>query len=45
MVFGNLRKKVIIERPEPWVGIRLDPTFPQRGITLMGKTYFVDQLG
>jgi hypothetical protein len=23
-------------------GIRSDPTFPQRGITLQGKTYFLD---
>jgi hypothetical protein len=43
MVFGNLWKKIIIERPERWVGIRSDPTFPQKGITLMGKTYFIDQ--
>jgi hypothetical protein len=41
MFYGNAWKKVIIGRPEPWVGIRSDPTFPQRGITLQGKTYFV----
>jgi hypothetical protein len=42
MFFGNVWKKVIIARPEQWVGIRSDPTFPQRGITLQGKTYFLD---
>ena len=42
MFYGNLWKKVIIERPERWIGIRSDPTFPQRGITLEGKTYFLD---
>src|SRR5208282_450983 len=41
MFFGSAWKKVIIDRPEEWVGIRFDPTFPQRGITLMGKTYFL----
>jgi len=41
MFFGNVWKKVIIDRPERWVGIRSDPTFPQRGITLGGKTYFL----
>ena len=25
-----------------WIGIRSDPTFPQRGITLEGKSYFLD---
>jgi hypothetical protein len=35
-------KKVIIERSELWIGIRSDPTLPQRGISLGGKTYFVD---
>ncbi len=40
MFFGNAWKKVIIDRPEEWIGIRFDPTFPKRGITLMGKTYF-----
>ena len=42
MLFGNVYKKVIIERSgEQWVGIRFDPTFPQRGVTLQGKTYFL----
>lgn len=43
MFYGNVWKKVIIERSERWVGIRSDPTFPQRGITLQGKTYFLDR--
>ena len=43
MFYGNLWKKIIIERTEQWVGIRTDPTFPQRGITLQGKTYFPDR--
>jgi hypothetical protein len=43
MFYGNVWKKVIIDRPEHWIGIRSDPTFPQRGITLQGKTYFLDQ--
>lgn len=42
MFFGNVWKKVIIERQERWIGIRSAPTFPQRGISLQGKTYFVD---
>jgi hypothetical protein len=42
MFFGNVWKMVIIDRPERWVGIRSDPTFPQRGITLAGKSYFLD---
>ncbi|HZR33295.1 MAG TPA: hypothetical protein VFA76_15725 [Terriglobales bacterium] len=42
MFYGNVWKKVIIERPERWIGIRSDPTFPQRGISLGGKTYFLD---
>lgn len=41
MFFGNVWKKVIIEREELWIGIRSDPTFPQRGITLQSKTYFL----
>jgi hypothetical protein len=41
--FGNVWKKVIIERNEAWVGIRFDPTFPTRGITLLGKSYFPDR--
>src|SRR6185437_16096575 len=40
MFYGNVWKKVIIERRECWIGIRSDPTFRQRGITLQGKTYF-----
>jgi hypothetical protein len=43
MFYGNVWKMVIIGRPELWIGIRSDPTFPQRGITLMGKTYFLHQ--
>jgi hypothetical protein len=45
MFYGNVWKKVIIDRDEHWIGIRSDPsdpTFPQRGITLQGKTYFID---
>lgn len=42
MFYGNVWKKIIIERQELWIGIRSDPTFPQRGITLQGKTYFLD---
>jgi hypothetical protein len=38
--YGSVWKKVIIDRREGWIGIRFDPTFPQRGITLQGKTYF-----
>ena len=41
MFYGNVWKKVIIDRSELWIGIRSDPTFPQRGITLRGKTYFM----
>jgi hypothetical protein len=40
MYFGNVFK-LVIDRPEKWIGIRFDPTFPQRGITLQGKTYFL----
>lgn len=43
MFYGNVWKKVIIDRQELWIGIRPDPTFPQRGITLQGKTYFLDR--
>ena len=42
--FGTLWKLRIIERPEQWIGIRNAddrPTFPNRGITLTGKTYFL----
>ena len=42
MFYGNVWKTVIIGRRERWIGIRSDPTFPQRGITLQGKTYFLD---
>jgi hypothetical protein len=43
MFYGNVWKKVVIDRFERWIGIRSDPTFPQRGITLQGKTYFLDR--
>jgi hypothetical protein len=43
MFYGNVWRKVIIERPELWVGIRSAPTFPQRGITLGGKSHFLDR--
>jgi hypothetical protein len=42
MFYGNVWKKIIIDRQERWIGIRSDPTFPRRGITLEGKTYFFD---
>ncbi len=42
MFYGNVWKKVIIDRQERWIGIRSDPTFRQRGVTLQGKTYFLD---
>lgn len=45
MFFGNVWKRVIIGRNELWIGIRSDPTFPQRGITLQGKSYFLDTHG
>lgn len=45
LVFGLLWKLRIIQRHEEWIGIRNNsasrPTFPQRGITLQGKTYFL----
>ena len=41
MFYGNVWKRVIINRDETWYGIRPDPTFPQRGIALLGKTYFL----
>ena len=44
LFFGTLWKLRIIERPELWIGIRNTgdrPTFPNRGITLPGKTYFL----
>lgn len=43
MLFGNIWKWVIIRRTENWVGVRMDPTFPNRGITLQGKTYFISK--
>ena len=43
MFFGNVWKNIIIGRREHWIGIRSDPTFPQKGITLGGKTYFLDE--
>lgn len=43
MLFGNIWKMVIMGREENWVGVRMDPTFPQRGVTLQGKTYFVSR--
>ena len=43
MFYGNVWKKVIIERQDHWIGMRADPTFPNRGITLEGKTYFIDR--
>jgi len=42
MFYGNVWKKVIIEREERWIGIRSEPTFPNRGISLAGKSYFLD---
>ena len=42
MFYGSIWKKVIIDRQERWIGVRSDPTFQQRGITLPGKTYFLD---
>ena len=44
MFYGNVWKKVIIDRKETWIGIRQNdenPTFQNRGITLPGKTYFL----
>jgi len=41
MLFGNIWKMVIMGRDENWVGVRIDPTFPNRGVTLQGKTYFI----
>ncbi len=44
LFFGTLWKLRIIERDEQWVGVRStdeNPTFPNRGITLSGKTYFL----
>lgn len=47
LFFGTLWKLRIIERPECWVGIRASesrPTFPNRGVNLAGKTYFLDKI-
>ncbi len=44
LFFGTLWKLRIIERPEQWIGVRNtddNPTFPNKGITLPGKTYFL----
>ena len=44
LFFGTLWKLRIIQRPELWIGIRNTedrPTFPNRGINLPGKTYFL----
>jgi len=43
MFFGIVWKRIIVERREHWIGLHADPTFPQRGVTLEGKTYFLDQ--
>jgi hypothetical protein len=43
MFFGNVWKMVIANRPEHWIGVHSDLTFPNRGITLEGKTYFLDR--
>ncbi len=43
MFYGNVWKKVIIGREDHWIGMRADPAFPNRGITLQGKTYFIDR--
>ena len=44
LFFGTVWKLQIIERQDQWMGIRGDPTnrptFPQKGVTLDGKTYF-----
>lgn len=45
LFFGNLWKWRIIQRDEMWIGVRntpdARPTFPSRGVTLGGKTYFL----
>lgn len=48
MFFGMVWKWIIIrrarERGERWIGVRSSedrPTFPQRGILLAGKSYFL----
>lgn len=46
LFFGNLWKWRIIQREEIWIGIRntpeARPTFPNRGVSLDGKTYFLE---
>src|SRR5580704_18136604 len=42
MFYGNVWKKVIIERDDHWIGMRADPTFPNRGITLHDKKDLID---
>jgi hypothetical protein len=47
LFFGTLWKLRIIERPEQWMGVRTtddNPTFPNRGINLAGKTYFLAEV-
>jgi hypothetical protein len=41
MFYGNVWKKVIIDSSELWIGIRSAPTFPESGMPLRGKTYFL----
>jgi hypothetical protein len=44
LMFGRIFKWVVIGRPEAWGGYRSDerhPTFPNRGILLQGKTYYL----
>lgn len=43
LFFGLIWKWRVIEHRLLWIGIRTDPTFPQRGVTLQGKTYFLDR--
>jgi hypothetical protein len=47
LFFGTLWKWRVIEHSSDWIGIRSDPTdrptFPQRGVSLQGKTYFLDK--
>ena len=45
LFFGQIWKKRIIEHKEDWIGYRSDgvtrQTFPNKGISLDGKSYFV----
>jgi hypothetical protein len=44
LMFGRIFKWIVINRPESWGGYRSDerhPTFPNRGILLQGKTYYL----